>query len=336
MSDRPARRAAADAYDAMIAADHPLCRGATDAELADPIGTIDPARWMGPIAGRRVLCLAAGGGRHSVLYAAAGADVTVVDISPGMLDGDRRELSRRGLTGVRLIRGDMTDLSTLADASFDLVVQPVSTCYVPDVRPVYREVARVLRGDGIYVSQHKTPTNLQTSLRCNRRNRYEIEHPYREGIRIETADRGPAASRLQKLDRARFPQTRGGRSRTGRLASAGIGRDRVSASLGSPARRSVPKWFCHHRCDGARTPRPRCGGGNVRAPGRFDRPVRPHPRRSQRGWFDPDVALNLARPKIRRWRVNHFRGQRPIDRRSGRPRFARPIVRRLRCDRLFH
>lgn len=204
MSDRPARRAAADAYDAMIAADHPLCRGATDAELADPIGTIDPARWMGPIAGRRVLCLAAGGGRHSVLYAAAGADVTVVDISPGMLDGDRRELSRRGLTGVRLIRGDMTDLSTLADASFDLVVQPVSTCYVPDVRPVYREVARVLRGDGIYVSQHKTPTNLQTSLRCNRRNRYEIEHPYREGIRIETADRGPAASRLRESGAIEF------------------------------------------------------------------------------------------------------------------------------------
>ena len=49
----------------------------------------------------------------------------------------------------------------LANGSFDIVLQPVSTCYVPEIEPVFREVARVLRDGGIYISQHKQPANLQ-------------------------------------------------------------------------------------------------------------------------------------------------------------------------------
>jgi SAM-dependent methyltransferase len=37
----------------------------------------------------------------------------------------------------------------------------VSTCYVADVAPVFREVARVLRDGGLYISQHKQPASLQ-------------------------------------------------------------------------------------------------------------------------------------------------------------------------------
>ena len=55
----------------------------------------------------------------------------------------------------------MDDLSALRDQSFDIVHQPVSTCYVPDVGAVYREIARVLRDGGLYVSQHKQPVSLQ-------------------------------------------------------------------------------------------------------------------------------------------------------------------------------
>ena len=54
------------------------------------------------VAGLRVLCLAAGGGWQSILYAVAGADVTVVDLSPSMLALDERESRRRGVP-VRLI-----------------------------------------------------------------------------------------------------------------------------------------------------------------------------------------------------------------------------------------
>ena len=48
----------------------------------EAIAAIDPwLRQEGSLEGRRVLCLAAGGGTHGPLFALAGADVTVVDFS---------------------------------------------------------------------------------------------------------------------------------------------------------------------------------------------------------------------------------------------------------------
>jgi SAM-dependent methyltransferase len=143
----------------------PLATPATDADFRDPLATIDPAGWLGgDIRGWRVLCLAAGGGRHGALYAAAGAAVTVVDISGGMLELDRAAAAERGFD-MRLVQTSMEDLSMFAAGEFDLVVHPVSTCYVPDVRPVFAAAARVTRAGGLYVSQHKSPVSLQAGLR---------------------------------------------------------------------------------------------------------------------------------------------------------------------------
>ena len=94
-----------------------------------------------------MLCLAAGGGRQGPIYAAAGAIVTVVDLSPEMLELDRAVAAERNLE-LRTVEASMDDLSALPDQSFDIVIHPVSTCYVPDVKPVYAEVARVLRAVG--------------------------------------------------------------------------------------------------------------------------------------------------------------------------------------------
>ncbi len=150
---------------------------ASDEELRNPLQTIDGRGWLpASIAGLDVLCLASGGGWQSVLFAAAGARVTVVDLSPTMLAIDRRETARRGLTA-KLIEASMEDLSPLADASFDIVHQPVSTCYVEDLAQVYREVARVTRDDGLYISQHKAPTSMQVVDR-DARNRYLVGVSY--------------------------------------------------------------------------------------------------------------------------------------------------------------
>ncbi|NND96639.1 MAG: class I SAM-dependent methyltransferase [Pirellulaceae bacterium] len=161
----------------MAAANDPLCRPAKEDELSEPLATVDAGGWLGnSIVGQKVLCLAAGGGRQSSLYAAAGAEVTVVDLSGAMLELDRRVAQQRGFS-VRLLETSMEDLSGLRDGEFDLVIHPVSTCYVPDVRPVFAEVARVLRVGGLYISQHKQPTSLQSSTQrggeC-----YEIRHAY--------------------------------------------------------------------------------------------------------------------------------------------------------------
>lgn len=164
-------------YDRMADAGDPLCRPATEQELARPLSVIDQAGWLGEsIAGWRVLCLAAGGGRQSSLYAAAGAEVTVVDLSGAMLELDRQVAAQRGFR-LRLLQCSMEKLTGLADGEFDLVIHPVSTCYVPSVAPVYREVSRVLRAGGLYVSQHKQPISLQAGFQREKEG-YAIRHDY--------------------------------------------------------------------------------------------------------------------------------------------------------------
>ena len=165
-------------YDSLAAARVPLCKPASDAEFANPLRTVDPLGWLGnSIAGKSVLCLAAGGGRQSALYASAGASVTVVDLSPAMLELDRQVARERKLS-ICAIQASMDHLDMLASGSFDIVIQPVSTCYLPDVAPVFRAVARVLRCDGLYVSQHKSPTSLQVSCHINANSKFSLEHTY--------------------------------------------------------------------------------------------------------------------------------------------------------------
>jgi len=145
-----------------------FARVATDEECRDPLRTLDGRGWLpDSVAGLNVLCLASGGGWQAILYAAGGANVTVVDLSDSMLRLDAREAKRRGYQ-VQTVQASMDDLSMLADESFDIVHQPVSTCYVPELKPVYSEVARVTRDHGIYISQHKQPVSLQISHRNDR------------------------------------------------------------------------------------------------------------------------------------------------------------------------
>lgn len=180
MADRslpPSHEQNARAWDRLARRQAALARPVDERDLANPLQSADPRGWLGgDIRGWRVLCLAAGGGRQSALYAAAGADVTVVDLSPEMLAADRAVAAELG-HAVHVVQASMDDLSMLATGGFDAVIQPVSTCYVPDVRPVFSEVARVTRPGGLYVSQHKTPVSLQASYQP-RDGRYTLEEPY--------------------------------------------------------------------------------------------------------------------------------------------------------------
>jgi len=138
---------------------------ATDEECGNPLAALDGRGWLpSSVWGLHVLCLASGGGWQSILYASAGANVTVVDLSPSMLRLDEREAARRNLA-IRIINASMDDLSALREESFDIVHQPVSTCYIAALAPMYREIARVLRDGGLYISQHKQPTSLQLTHR---------------------------------------------------------------------------------------------------------------------------------------------------------------------------
>ena len=116
-----------------------------------------PLAWFpSPLAGVRVLCLAGSGGQQAPLLAAAGALVTVFDLSPRQLAQDRLVAEREGLT-LTTLEGDMRDLAPLAAASFDLIVHPCANLFVPELRPVWRECARVLREGGTLLTGFVNP-----------------------------------------------------------------------------------------------------------------------------------------------------------------------------------
>ncbi len=169
------------AWNARAARGERFTQPAPDDYLADPRGTLDSLGWLpAKLAGLRVLCLGSGGGRQSPLFAALGAQVTVVDLSGAMLAIDRQVAAERGLD-VMTVETSMDELGMLAQASFDLVWQPVSTCYVPDVVAVYRAVARLQAPGGLYVSQHKQPGSLQASAEPGPSGYLLAEPYYRSG-----------------------------------------------------------------------------------------------------------------------------------------------------------
>ena len=109
---------------------------------------VDPSWFPQDITGVDVLCLASGGGQQGPVLAAAGARVTVLDNSPRQLEQDQFVAARDGLD-VTTVLGDMRDLSMFADERFDLVFNPVSNLFCPQLAPVWRECFRVLRPGGI-------------------------------------------------------------------------------------------------------------------------------------------------------------------------------------------
>ncbi len=115
-----------------------------------------PREWFGELEGKRVLALASGGGQQGPILAAAGAQVTVVDVTPAQLAQDAFVAARDGLD-IELIACPMDDLSDIADESFDLVFHPVANLFVEDCRLVWAECHRVLRRGGTLLAGFANP-----------------------------------------------------------------------------------------------------------------------------------------------------------------------------------
>lgn len=106
-----------------------------------------PKEWLGNVAGKKVLCLAGGGGQQGSVFSALGAVTAVLDVCPEQLERDEVVAKRDGLN-ILLEEGDMRDLSRFSDETFDIVFNPVSTCFIDDIDTVWRECFRVLKKGG--------------------------------------------------------------------------------------------------------------------------------------------------------------------------------------------
>lgn len=115
-----------------------------------------PSEWFPDLKGIDVLCLASAGGQQAPIFAAAGANVVVFDISPKQLEQDKKAAIQNNLQ-LKTVVGDMADLSKFSDESFDLIFHPVSNCFIRDVNPVWREANRVLKPNGIMLAGFANP-----------------------------------------------------------------------------------------------------------------------------------------------------------------------------------
>lgn len=106
-----------------------------------------PRSWLGDIKGKKILGLACGGGQQMPVFAAAGAECTVLDYSDRQLESERSVAVREGYD-ICIIKADMTKPLPFKEREFDIIFHPVSNCYVREVEPIWRECFRVLKNGG--------------------------------------------------------------------------------------------------------------------------------------------------------------------------------------------
>lgn len=131
-------------------------------------------------AGKKVLCLASGGGQDSAAFGILDADVTVLDLSDVQLERDQQAANHHGYP-LKTVQGDMRDLSIFSADSFDIVWQVYSLNFVPTVEPVFREVQRVLKRSGIYFVQFANPFVMAVDDEAWDGNAYPLKYRYIDG-----------------------------------------------------------------------------------------------------------------------------------------------------------
>jgi ubiquinone/menaquinone biosynthesis C-methylase UbiE len=97
--------------------------------------------------GEQVLDAGSGTGHTALAFAAAGAQVTALDLTEAMLAQGRLLAQQRGLANIRFQLGDVERIEQ-PDASFDIVTSRYSAHHYPHPQAALREFARVLRPGG--------------------------------------------------------------------------------------------------------------------------------------------------------------------------------------------
>jgi malonyl-CoA O-methyltransferase len=112
---------------------------------------------LGDVRGLEILDLGCGTGRHSVRMAAAGACVTAVDFSAGMLEQARE---KAGEGNIRFQVHDLSQPLPFAAKSFDRVLCALVVDHIEDLDKLFREMHRVCRPTGNVVVSGMHPAML--------------------------------------------------------------------------------------------------------------------------------------------------------------------------------
>ena len=100
---------------------------------------------VGEVRGLAVLDLGCGTGRHALWLAAAGAAVTAVDFSEGMLAEARK---KAGVSAIQFVAHDLGEPLPFMERAFDVVVSGLVLEHLRDIPAFFREARRMLRSGG--------------------------------------------------------------------------------------------------------------------------------------------------------------------------------------------
>jgi len=124
--------------------------------LLTPIKLV-PKEWFEPyykdskLAGVELLGLASGGGQQMPVFAALGADCTVLDYSEKQLASEKLVAERENYS-INIVKADMSNLLPFSDESFDIIFHPVSNSYIEDAYHVWNECYRILKPGGLLIA----------------------------------------------------------------------------------------------------------------------------------------------------------------------------------------
>ncbi|WP_332447624.1 class I SAM-dependent methyltransferase [Sphaerochaeta sp.] len=168
--------------------------------VLSPFKQVKPS-WVDDIRGKNVLALACGGGQQGVLMALAGAKVTVFDISEKQLGQDAQYAKTLGIE-LNLVKGDMQDLKMFDNASFDLIFNPTSTCFIQDVHAVYRHCHRVLKPGGYFLTSLTNPVLYMFDEKKALKNRLRVKYtiPYSDLTSLSEQEREKRRSRHDTVE----------------------------------------------------------------------------------------------------------------------------------------
>ncbi len=156
--------------------------------VLSPIKVV-PKEWLRKLPEKKILGLASGGGQQGPILAAAGADVTIADLSPKQLMQDRQAAEKYQLK-IETVETSADDLSMFSDNSFDLVVNPCSNCFFENLEPVWKEVSRVLKTDGEIIYCFLNPISYQFDFEKKDRGEFKLKYaqPYSDSTSLSLED----------------------------------------------------------------------------------------------------------------------------------------------------
>jgi len=109
--------------------------------------------------GLKVLDLGCGDGTTALPSAKLGAEVLGVDIARNLVEAGNRRATEQGLTNLSFREGDATNLQSIPDGEFDVVVSIFGAMFAPKPFDVAKEMVRVARPGGRIVMGNWIPND---------------------------------------------------------------------------------------------------------------------------------------------------------------------------------